>query len=111
MKNHLSLVLVFSLFFFQVGVFAETAGFNGEITTLDSTSGSFQIAKGDTPEEREKGVNLIVLKDTVYNGIGSLNELRVGDEVAVEAQINDKTKLWEARSVNLVKVKIRDTAL
>ncbi len=113
MRNKcLILILTFSIFMFQTGAFAATTkGFKGAITVIDSASQSFQISNGDSVSEKEKNVNILVVSDTLFNGVSSLDELRPGDEVSVEAVPQEKSELWEARSISLVKVKIRDTAL
>ncbi len=110
-RNRSIFILILSfLIMFQANAFADAKAMKGELISIDPVSYSFQIASGETVEEKEKGAHVVVVKDTLFNGIASLTDLRQGDEVAVEAELNKDTNIWEARSVSLVKVKIRDTA-
>lgn len=99
-------ILLFLSSFLARG-FTETAladikELEGEIVKMDSASGTFQIAQSP--------IQITVSPATQFSGADSLSEFRVGDEVLVEAQLNKKTNLWEARSVALTKVKIHQPA-
>ncbi|MBI4372288.1 MAG: hypothetical protein HY585_01005 [Candidatus Omnitrophica bacterium] len=112
-KNIFLFIAVLSLLISQPSfLFSETTkGFQGEISMIDLNAETFQVASGDSAAEKEKGVNLIVMPDTQFKGASALSEFRIGDEVSVEAQLNEETQLWEARSIALVKVKIGETAI
>ncbi|GEM_PF-3623651 len=111
-KSLLMLVLILSFLSFQTISFGKEMikGIQGELTAVNVEAASLQILPEDQTDKKEN-INVIVLKDTQFNGFDSLTELKIGDEVSAELQRNEKTGLWEARSIAITKVKLRDTVL
>jgi len=83
----------------------------GEVVSLDLNAQSFMLARSDpaTGAADAEGINVLVRPDTEFKGIAGLSELREGDEVWTELEININNGTWEAGSVSIDKVKIQDT--
>ena len=93
---------------FSMNAHAET--FRGEIKNLNADANSFVLIKTEQ-ETGKKAVpqelNVQVSPKAKFAGVASLQELRAGDEIKVNAKQNKKTGQWEARSLFLDKVQIR----
>ena len=74
----------------------------------DDRSFTFKRADPSNPSITEP-FEIVVLPDTKFEKIGSLNELAPGDEVAVDLVQKKESKIWEAHSVRIFKMRLYQT--
>lgn len=98
-------------------VLLPAAGFSGmiqgEVAAVDPAAGTVVIVRSDpeTGAGEAEGIQTIVSSSTKLAGIGSLMDLRVGDEVRAEVEAEPEQGLWKVQSLALDKVKIQDVKL
>jgi hypothetical protein len=88
-------VLAFSLF---VTAFAYAETIEGSVVSVDPANNSIQLTKNNAAGNAEK-VNVTVKEGTRFSGVQSLDDLKPGDTVKVEADQNFFTRAWSATSV------------
>lgn len=79
----------------------------GEITEISEDKRSFNMNAKDAAGKTQE-LEIWLAAETQFKGLSSLTEVVKGDEVTAEAQFNTSTDRWEADSVELSKVVIRD---
>lgn len=72
---------------------------SGKITSIDPTEKSFKLQRLDSASGKTQELEIKVEDQTRYDGIQSLVDLQVGDEIQVEADQNILTRAWKARSI------------
>lgn len=98
-------------------VFLPAIGFSGmiqgEVAAVDSAAGTVVIVRSDpeTGAAEAEGIQTVVSASTKLAGLGSLMDLRVGDEVRAEVEAEPENGLWKVQSLALDKVKIQDVKL
>ncbi|MBI3317315.1 MAG: hypothetical protein HYZ85_04855 [Candidatus Omnitrophica bacterium] len=83
----------------QMPAFAEFI--QGEIAYLDSNAREVTIRQSDATSGQFKELKLTVPEDVKYEGLSSLEELKVGDYIEVEASGDKDAKTMEADSIKL----------
>lgn len=101
--------LLFRILFFSgllalltIPGYAETL--KGQIKGLSPQGEYFHLIRQDNQDE----VQIWLSVETQFQGLSSLHELAVGDEVTVEAQKNSTNDQWESDSLTVDKVVIRN---
>lgn len=97
----------FFFFAFLAAVFepnGNTETLRGEIKDISPEGRSFNLVRLDTRDELRIWLSI----ETKFQGLSSLYELAVGDEVTVEAQRNPDKGQWESHSLTVNKVVIGD---
>ncbi len=94
-----------------VSAFAEVI--QGELAAVNASEGSLVIVRSDpqTGAAEAEGVKAVVGEKTTFDGIGSLQDLRAGDEIRADVQADTASGVWLVQSLALDKVKIQDTQL
>ena len=80
--------------------------FKGEITKDGDDKQFFKLAYEDSHVKKE--LQIWVTTEIKFMGLSTLTEVVNGDEVTVTAQLNTESNRWEADSVEISKVMIRD---
>ena len=88
-KNKIILVLLALLIPFQFQALAETS--QGTITSIDTSGPSFNLLPPQGDVETAYIVNVRTAPGVQYTGVGSFNELQVGDYVEINALSKSKT--------------------
>lgn len=102
------LVLTAALMLFPASGKAETL--RGEVLTLNENGRSFRFRAADPSGSGvSEAFDIRVLQETRFIKINSLNDLAAGDEVRVEAEKNSESGMWEAGSVEILKVQLYQT--
>ena len=110
MNAHQKVLAALSLAFFLLSHTAYAEIFQGEIKTLNAEANNFVMklsGEKKSGKKKPQEINVQILPLSQLAGITSLQELRAGDEVTVNAMKNEKNGKWEAHSLLLEKVKIR----
>ena len=96
-----AILLVIGLMIFQLSARAEMI--KGEVRSISNDAQSFALKR---PGLIGRELTISLRPGTAFEGISSLKELAVGDEVEVDAAKKDKAGDWEANSIRISKVKI-----
>ncbi len=86
------------------GLNAQADTMQGEVQRVPPEGKAFDLLRADTNETSQ----IFLLSETKFNGLSSLLELVKGDEVTVTAQRNVASGHWEADSVTVRKMVIRN---
>lgn len=90
------LILIIACFFPGT---ARSEMIEGQVTALDPFQKSIGVVRTNPDTNAEEILNVSVSDGTKYGGMGSLSELKFGDDVLIEGQRNNFTQAWEAHSV------------
>ena len=107
MKTWIGLLLVTGVMVAAAPARAEVV--QGEITSLDLQKKSFDLARSDpqTNAAEPEAARIFIKPDTRFEGLGSLEDLRLGDEVWVDV-VPDNDGVLRAEIVRIDKVNIRE---
>lgn len=85
----------------------------GEVIAVKENNGSFSFknANPSKPPLAQEQFDIVVLPNARFEKIGSLKELRAGDEVVVDAEKNKESGIWEASAVRISKVRLYQEVL
>lgn len=87
--------------------FGKAETLQGEVLALDEDGRSFLFkSTDDSGPGADEPIDIEVLRETEFLKISSLNDLAAGDEVRVEAKRNSENGMWEAGSVEILKVQL-----
>ena len=89
------LVLASNILAFQTNALAETIW--GRVFNVDTNNQRLSIMKKDITDGRIEYFNILIQPETQYNGIVSLDSLKIGDVVKVETVRDAASGKWEAK--------------
>jgi DNA-directed RNA polymerase subunit E'/Rpb7 len=92
------LACFFSLIIF-CPVYAEW--FDGEVQKVDLQARTITISEIDPITDTEDKEEMLVEDATVFSGVKSLQDIRVNDNVTIEAQYDEPADVWKAVSVEV----------
>jgi hypothetical protein len=91
-------LLLFGFFAAQTVGYAEMI--QGMIVTLDSANNMLIVRRTDTPKDGVQQITVKVKSDTKTQNVASLNELKMGQEVKIDAK-ESNPGVYEAESVEV----------
>ena len=92
-------VLVMVMAAFQTLGYAELI--QGRITAVDLATNSLSIQKADPMTGQTQDVKIAVPENTALKGVGSFGDLKIGDQVTVEASQDEASGILKAASVEV----------
>ena len=105
MKRTGLMVMLFLLTTFSAVLYAEV--FQSEIKSVNANKITGVKKDPVTGKVETEEFQALTSRKTKLRNFNSLEELQPGDEVKVNAQWNKKQNYWQAKSLSLVKVKIK----
>ena len=75
--------------------------FDGEVQKIDAKAKTITISEIDPITDTEEKKEILVEEATLFSGVKSLKEIRVDDNVTIEAQYDEPTDAWKALSVEV----------
>lgn len=75
--------------------------FDGEVQKIDAKAQTIIVSEIDPITDTEEKKEILTDKDTVFSGVASLKDIRVSDDVTIEAQYDEPTDAWKALSVEV----------
>ena len=100
-------LLMIFLAIFSVGVYAEV--FPSEVRSVNTAANQITVVKKDPVTGKASAEEFLVETSgkTKLKNFASLEDLRPGDEVNVNAKWREKQNAWQAKSLSVAKVKIK----
>ena len=91
---------------FSTVLYAEV--FQGEVKSVDAGGNQIRVIKKDsgTAKTGSQEFQVQTSRKTRLKNFSSLEELRPGDEINVNAKRRGKENSWQAKSLSMAKVKI-----
>jgi hypothetical protein len=80
---------------------AHAEWFDGEVQKIDTKAKTITISEIDPITETEEKKEVLIDTVTVFSGVTSLKDIRVNDDVTIEAQYDEPTDAWKALSVEV----------
>lgn len=101
-------ILIASFAIFESPAQAEV--FRGEVVAVKDNGSSLSFKRSDpsNPSLKEQ-FDIVMRPDTKFKNVSSLKELAPGDSVVVDAVQKPESKIWEARSVRIYKLRLYQT--
>jgi hypothetical protein len=88
---------------------AQAKMMRGEVAAVKDDGSSFTFRYADPSKPSViKRFEIVMLPNTRYENMSSLKELATGDDVAVDAEQKNKSGIWEARAVRILKLQIHE---
>ena len=75
--------------------------FDGEVQKIDLKDKTLTISQIDPITEAEQKEQILVSESTVFSGVKSLKDIRVNDNVTIEAKYDEPTDAWKALSIEV----------
>ena len=75
--------------------------FDGEVQKIDAKARTITISEIDPITDTEEKKEVLVGDTTLFSGVKSLKDIRVDDNVTIEAQYDEPTDAWKAISVEV----------
>lgn len=75
--------------------------FDGEVQKIDAKAKTITISEIDPITDTDEKKEILVQDTTVFSGVKTLKDIRVDDNVTVEAQYDEPTDVWKAISVEV----------
>ncbi len=75
--------------------------FDGEVGKVDLKARTVTISEVDPITDAEETNEIIIGDATTFSGVKSLEELKSGDDVTIEAKYDEPTDSWQALSVEM----------
>ena len=75
--------------------------FDGEVQKIDAKARTITISEIDPITNTEEKEEILVGDGTVFAGVHSLKDIRVNDNVTIEAKYDEPTDAWKALSVEV----------
>jgi hypothetical protein len=75
--------------------------FDGEVQKVDTQAKTLTISEIDPITDAEDKQEILVDDTTVFSGVKSLKDIRVNDNVTIEAQYDEPADVWKALSVEV----------
>lgn len=75
--------------------------FDGEVRKVDAQAGTLTISEIDPITDTEEKEEILVTGETVFEGVGSLKDIRTNDSITVEAQYDESADVWKAVSIEV----------
>lgn len=91
----------FFIFMLAFSVSLQAEWFDGEVQKIDAKAGTITISEIDPITDIEEKEEILVGGATVFLGVKSLTDIRVNDNVTIEAQYDEPTDVWKAVSVEV----------
>lgn len=76
--------------------------FDGEIQKVDLKEQEIAVSEVDPITETERTEVVVIVPQTVFSGVAALKEVRIGDEVSIEARYDEASDAWQAVSVEVI---------
>ncbi len=99
MKSRLAFFLAVFFLIFSVPAFAEW--FDGDVTKTDLAKNELTISQSDPITDTDELIVMTVNPSTVFLGVSSLKDIKVGDEVSAEVEMDPENETWKALSVEV----------
>ena len=93
-------ILVATLMICQGAAYAQLV--NGKVVSADPAAKSLTISRTNAETGASEDVVIWTNEQTAFSGTASLEELKAGDEVWVDAEEDAATKNWIATSIQLL---------
>ncbi len=75
--------------------------FDGEVQKIDVKAKTITVSEIDPITDVEEKKEILVGDATLFSGVKSLKDIRVDDNVTIEAQYDEPTDAWKALSVEV----------
>ena len=75
--------------------------FDGEVGKIDLKAKTVTVSEVDPITDTEETNEIIIGEATTFSGVKSLEELKPGDDVTIEAKYDEPTDSWKAVSVEM----------
>ena len=75
--------------------------FDGEVQKIDAKAKTITISEIDPITDTEEKKEVLTDKATVFSGVTSLKDIRMNDNVTIEAQYDEPTDAWKALSIEV----------
>ena len=75
--------------------------FDGEVQKIDAKAKTITISDIDPITEAEEKKEILVGDTTVFSGVKSFKDIRLDDNVTIEAQYDETSDAWKAVSVEV----------
>ncbi len=93
-------ILAFGFLSLSPGVYAEVI--QAEVTEVDLTTHSLKVLRSD--DKKSGPIQILAEKETRFEGLQGLQDLRVGDEVRADLSKKAGENTWLVKSIQLYKV-------
>ena len=91
---------------------ASTETIQGEVTAIKPDASSFSLKRlNPSVPFLNREISISLKESTRFEGLSSVKELAVGDEVIVDVNKNQGAGTWEANSIKISKLKIHEPIL
>ena len=101
MKPHIWFVVLLTASFVGIVPLAHAEILQGNVVFVNFQGNLFKMLAKDPLTGEEKSLQIVVTRDTQFDGVSSVLELKLGDEVSVKARSTKDEKIWKATSVNV----------
>ena len=75
--------------------------FDGEVGKVDLKAKTVTVSEVDPITDTEEANEIVINEVTTFSGVKSLEELKSGDDVTIEAKYDEPTDSWKAVSVEM----------
>ena len=99
MKRTLTLISILLVAFVVFQGTADAKVVLGKVDSIDATAKTLSVSTTDPATGAEEKVSISVPSTATFSGVTSLDELKAGDAVEVEAEQDVTTSGWNATSV------------
>lgn len=101
MKRVLALAMIFTIGFCALQATAEAKLVTGKVESVDVTGKTISINAADPATGTESKATVSVDDAATYTGVTSLDQIKAGDDIWVEAEEDVATGGWKTNSVNV----------
>ena len=95
----LSVILLAAAVVFQGTAFAGLV--HGTVASIDSAAKSVSVNRTNPATGATEKVDIAIGAETTFSGVASMDELKAGDDIWVDAQQDAATGGWKAASVKV----------
>lgn len=103
MKNpgsfYLALAAGFAFLLVSCPAFAEIFQLKTKITEVNASSGYVKVDRLDPQTDKMEEIKVEVGRSVHFDGFQSLSDLKVGDSVSMEVNLNAFSHRWEAQAI------------
>lgn len=75
--------------------------FDGEVQKVDAQAQTITVSEIDPITDAEEKKEILIDKKTAFSGVTSFKDIRIDDNVTVEAKYDEPSDVWRAISVEV----------